>query len=621
MPFLIGRFKTLAIITPGLWLGGLLSFCVGLLFYMATARTIESDARDRFKNVARSAQYTINARIKSYTDVLRASASVFETSHTLSREQFHRFVSGLSLAQQFPAIESVSFARSITDEERDAFETQMTRAGVLAEGDSPDFAIWPPGRRPSYSVVVYVEPPAYRTLIRLGYDLETRSEDAQRLLHDSRDIGALSTASMLIQGMPAGNRIGMGMRLPVYRAGAPLGTVEQRRAAYFGSVGIAFNVQKLVHGVLGEMPIRHVRMSLFNYVTTPGRGGQPTAQLLFDSSATEANPRPPLNSIGPGLFGASLPVDFNGREWTVHFSVAKSELYSNADGYFPWLAMVAGSVGSMLVYALLQSLTSSRRRAITIAKRMTRELRDSQAKLQLSHENLRRLAAHADHIKEDERKRIAREIHDDLGQNLLVLRMEADMLSSRTGGRHPRLHARAQATLSQIDATIKSVRQIINDLRPNVLDLGLSAAVEWQVGEFGRRTGIECELADDHQDDELDDRYATAFFRVLQESLSNIARHAQASAVKVELKLQAGRLSMTVSDNGVGLPAGGRNKTGSFGLVGIEERIHLLGGVCSILSFPGSGTAVYVSVPVHAKCMRAGAHAPLVATVTDVVLA
>ncbi|MDQ2990362.1 MAG: sensor histidine kinase, partial [Pseudomonadota bacterium] len=238
--------------------------------------------------------------------------------------------------------------------------------------------------------------------------------------------------------------------------------------------------------------------------------------------------------------------------------------------------------------------------AVDLAQSMTQELRASEAKLQMSNENLRRLAAHADHIKEGERKRIAREIHDDLGQNLLALRIEADMLSARTGDRHPRLHARAHSTLQQIDTTIKSVRQIINDLRPTVLDLGLNAAVDWQITEFRRRTGIQCDLVENHQDIKVSDQCATALFRILQESLSNISRHAAATRVRVELRVERDEISMTVGDNGVGLLASVRHKPGSFGLVGIEERINILGGSFTITSSPGAGTTVHVAVPLRA---------------------
>jgi signal transduction histidine kinase len=131
-----------------------------------------------------------------------------------------------------------------------------------------------------------------------------------------------------------------------------------------------------------------------------------------------------------------------------------------------------------------------------------------------------------------------------------------------------------------------------------VLDLGLSAAVEWQIAEFIRRTGIECHLAGGGQEINVDDNCATAFFRILQESLANVVRHSKASSVRVELTLHDAILAMTINDNGVGLVLDGKNKPGSFGLVGIEERISILGGFFSITSLPGHGTTVFVAVPV-----------------------
>ncbi|MES2299634.1 MAG: CHASE domain-containing protein [Pseudomonadota bacterium] len=582
------------------WLAGfVLSLAVGAVFYVATAQTIESDARERFESLARYAQYTIDARIKSYTDVLRASASLFRTSDHLSRTQFHGYVLGLSMSQHFPAIEAINFAAYVEDGQRDAFEAAMRAETRAALDGYPPFAIKPARRDPSYSVLTYVEPiDAWPSAV--GINIAARPQVAAALAA-SRDSGELSTSGMPVAAMTQPNNIGLGMRLPVYRNDMPVQTVAQRRAAYIGSVGIAFSVPKLVQGVLDQMPIRNVRLSLFNHPGGAERTGAANDpdQLLFDSKATIAQPRPPLALDHADSFHTQVPVDFNGRAWKAYFSMRKSALYTGFDAYFPWLALAAGFVSTMLIYALFHTLSSSRLRAIKMAKAMTRELRDSQAKLQQSHHKLRRLAAHADQIKEGERKRIAREIHDDLGQNLLALRIEADMLASRTGSQQPRLHERARATLSQIDATIKSVRQIINDLRPNVLDLGLNAAVDWQVAEFERRTGIVCELVETQKDIVLDDHCATAYFRILQESLSNISRHANASVVKVELLFDGAQLTMRVSDNGVGLVAGTRNKVGSFGLVGIEERINILGGSFSLISSAGAGTTVCVCVPVH----------------------
>ncbi|NHZ91220.1 histidine kinase [Massilia sp. CCM 8733] len=588
--------KAFSTARPALWVGLPFSLAVGMVLYLATANSIETDSRARFAGLAQNARNNINARIKSYTDVLRGTVSVFQISEPLTRRQFHGYVNGLGLARNFPAIESINFAQMLQDADREAFLQRVRKERAADGAEAEEFSIKPPGRRPSYTVVTFAEPEE-RWAATLGYDLLTNPLIVGTL-GELRDTGKLFTSGLPISFISGPNRTGLGMRLPVYRPHAPTATVAQRRAAYLGTVGIAFSVHKLVQGVIDEVPIKNVRMMLIDNAMGPDKL---SGRVLFDSGG-DASPLPSL--LAPKHFNATLPIDFNGRQWDATFTVSANELYTGFEEFAPWLAMMAGSVSSMLLYALFHALTSSRRRAIKMAKGMTRELRDSQAKLQLSHQNLRRLAAHADQIKEGERKRIAREIHDDLGQNLLALRIEADMLSSRTRERHPRLHARARSTLQQIDATIKSVRQIINDLRPNVLDLGLSAAVEWQIAEFKRRTGIACELIDEPKEVALGDHAATAFFRILQESLSNIVRHAQATRVRVELKLSGNRLSMTVSDNGIGLQANERAKVGSFGLVGIEERISILGGSFSIASDAGEGTTVCVSVPLHNEPAR-----------------
>ncbi|MGZ8320542.1 MAG: CHASE domain-containing protein [Telluria sp.] len=583
-----------------LWAGVILSACVGLGFYVATLKFIESDSRERFGNHARNAQINVDARIKSYTNVLRSTASLFSTSDTISRSQFHAYVTGLQLARHFPAIERMNFAEFVTHANRPAYERRMLAEQNAGGFNGPPFRITPPGVRSGYSVITFVEPNlpwdgAY------GFDLHANDYARHRVMESSRDGGSLIASGLPIPAISTPSSIGLAMRLPVYRPNLPVGTVAERRAAYLGSVGIAFSVPKLVRGVVDQMPIRNVRLTLVDASPSLAAPGAklPASRVLFDSIASDANPAPPLRRPEDG-FSKTLPIDFNGHTWMATFSVDKQALYSGFDEYFPWLAMVAGFIVSMLMYALLHTLTASRSNAIRLAEEMTRELRASQASLQLSHINLRRLAAHADNIKESERKRIAREIHDDLGQNLLALRIEADVLCARTRGGHQRLHARACATLQQIDATLQSVRLIINDLRPNVLDLGLGAAVEWQVGEFRRLTGVACELAGNAQEVKVSDHCATALFRILQESLSNISRHAHASAVKVELRTAGDHVRMSVSDNGIGLRRDGESKPGSFGLVGIEERMRILGGTFEIASVPGLGTSIKVTVPLQA---------------------
>lgn len=217
--------------------------------------------------------------------------------------------------------------------------------------------------------------------------------------------------------------------------------------------------------------------------------------------------------------------------------------------------------------------------------------------LQRSKRLLRELASYQEQIKEEERKRIAREIHDQLGQSLLALRIDISMLYESASALQPEFNKKAGDVLNHIDTAIRSVRGIINDLRPPVLDLGLPAAIEWQLEEFRQRTGIACSIRAREEDFhcDLDDKRATTLFRILQESLSNITRHAQATRVDIELYREGRLLHLQIKDNGVGMKDA--RKTSSFGLVGMEERVSMLGGAFNIDSAPDQGTTLTIAMP------------------------
>lgn len=583
----------------GSWLGAMLSLGVGAVLHISTSQVIENDAHQRFNHMARSVQSILDGRIKTYADLLRSTSSLFLADDDITREEFRRYVAGLDLPNHFPGVETINFARLVTEAERAEFEARMLRD---IDGRGRDARIVPSGQRPQYTVLTFVEPMT-TWAERIGIDLQARPGVALALEY-SRDTGEVSTSG--VQVRLASTPSGLAMRMPVYRPSMPLQDVAQRRAAYLGSVGIGFSVDRLAQGVLDNMPAHATRLVIsgMNPVEEAnGASGAYRRTVYFDNRpGTEPDERLEFRTV--------LPVGVSGRGWDIDFRVTKRSMYSEIDRILPWAAMLAGMIGTALLYALFQTLSSSRRRAIGLAEEMTKELRASETKLQKTNDNLRRLAAHAESIKESERKRIAREIHDDLGQNLLALRIEVDLLASRTSKRHPRLHTRARWMLDQIDATIKSVRQVINDLRPHVLDLGLTAAVDWQIAEFQRRTGLACELVSHHHELHVSDRCATTLFRILQESLTNVSRHAQATAVRVELAIDPDSISMTVSDNGIGLAHAGSQKPGSFGLVGIEERVRILGGKCLITSGPAGGTTVHVSIPA-ADNLLAAAQAPL----------
>ena len=222
--------------------------------------------------------------------------------------------------------------------------------------------------------------------------------------------------------------------------------------------------------------------------------------------------------------------------------------------------------------------------------------------LRQSHAQLRQLALHLETVKEDERKRISRDIHDELGQNLLALRIDISMLSARTQHAHPRLHGRVAAVLDNIDTTIKSVRGIMNELRPMALDLGLQAAIEWQVGDFRKRSGIACQLQirDEALFAAIGSQVEIALFRIVQEALSNVMRHAHASAVELEFHSDARAVYVSISDNGVGITAQQQRKKQCFGLIGIRERVRALDGQVEIGAPPsGTGCRLWLQVPLR----------------------
>lgn len=215
--------------------------------------------------------------------------------------------------------------------------------------------------------------------------------------------------------------------------------------------------------------------------------------------------------------------------------------------------------------------------------------------LQQSQQLLRELGQHTEKIIEEERKRIARELHDQLGQNLMALRIDVLMLNADAV--QPKAVTAAKSALNNIDSMIKNVRAIINNLRPPVLDLGLPATIEWEVKEFERRSGIVCHLEIQNQELDIDDSTALALLRILQESLNNVLRHAYANRVEISLGCDHQRLTLRVADNGVGDFPNCRRKANAYGLLGIQERVSAFGGELTIETDKGKGLALIVSVP------------------------
>jgi signal transduction histidine kinase len=215
-----------------------------------------------------------------------------------------------------------------------------------------------------------------------------------------------------------------------------------------------------------------------------------------------------------------------------------------------------------------------------------------------SRKRLRDLAGYLETARERERTYIAREIHDEFGQALTALKMDVVWLAKHLPPDETKLLEKAQVMSQLVDSTISMVRRIATDLRPGILDhLGLVAAIEWQAQEVAGRAGFECQLLLNDLEPELDPDLATAIFRIFQETLTNVARHAGANLVRVKLRTKDDQLILVVQDNGRGITQRQMLDPKSLGLIGMQERARLLGGEVEFQAAPGGGTKVTVRVP------------------------
>ncbi len=243
------------------------------------------------------------------------------------------------------------------------------------------------------------------------------------------------------------------------------------------------------------------------------------------------------------------------------------------------------------------------------------ETKEREKEISTSRELMRQLASRVHEAREEERKNIARELHDELGQALTIFRIELEWLETRFGRlsvSDSAISAKLPEMKKMADTTLQTVRRILTALRPPILDeFGLAAAIEWHMGEFSRRVGIRCELQKETIED-VDPYVATAVFRIFQEILTNIARHARASNVKVKFQQDGGAVVLSVSDNGKGFLASESNgEKKSFGLLGMRERADHLRGKLTIVSTVGAGTNVTLLLPLNALKSKPSHQSPV----------
>lgn len=335
--------------------------------------------------------------------------------------------------------------------------------------------------------------------------------------------------------------------------------------------------------------------------------GLQVPELALQSALTEPPALLLLDVRMPGMDGFELcrrlKADDRTRGVPVIFVSALSETSDRVRGYEVGAADFIGKpferseilarVGTHL--ALRQAREELERRA---SERQIRLLAENS--LEESNAQLRGLAAQMDAVREEERRRLARDMHDELGQYLTALRMGVSVMRMQLSENDARTQVQVRNLTGLVDKTIEVVRDLAASLRPAPLDMGAISALEWLADEFFTNTGVRCQLDVTAQNVVLDDTCSTAIFRLAQESLTNVARHAQASQVVIGLKREGGNVILEVRDNGKGFNAA-ESRPKSFGLVGMRERTNMLGGQLTVCSGPKGGTTVRACIPISSS--------------------
>jgi PAS domain S-box-containing protein len=294
----------------------------------------------------------------------------------------------------------------------------------------------------------------------------------------------------------------------------------------------------------------------------------------------------PLVTRGHALGTITLVVSSeSGRQYTADDLVLAEELARRA----------ALAVENARLYAQAQQLNAELEERVV---QRTADLQAAITQLENSRAQLLLLTQHEQTRREEDRARMAREIHDELGQAMTGLKMDLAWLQKHTSPKQKNLLQKLRDMSDLVDTTIQDVRRIATELRPGMLDdLGLVAAMEWQVQEFQKRSGIRSRFTSSVEEVALGAEETTALFRILQEALTNVARHASATRVEVSLDEEQGYVRLRVQDNGRGISQSEASGTKSFGLLGIRERVLLRSGDFSIQGTPDQGTTVVVKLP------------------------
>jgi diguanylate cyclase (GGDEF)-like protein len=340
---------------------------------------VQQEAKHQFEADSRDVLYRVQTEIGSYEEVLVGLSAFLRSKEHVSRAEFRRYVEGLDLSRRFPGFDNLNYAELVPASELNRFQQSVRMDTSVHPEGYPTFVITSSGPRAEYNVIVFVEP-WDRSPQAFGKDISAApgvGGDLARM----RDSGEIATSGRLIRIQGADRRVGLAMRLAVYRPGATLDSVEERHAAFRGSVGAGYRIADLLRAAVSLDQLHHMRFRLFDQGMDGKASGPAEDRLIFDSVELVAhNAEVKNDELETNLFESRRNFTVGGRIWQIQFT-APMQPPGIIGRVLPWLALIAGLTTTLLLFGLFRSFATSRRRAEALANAITRDLAESEASL------------------------------------------------------------------------------------------------------------------------------------------------------------------------------------------------------------------------------------------------
>jgi signal transduction histidine kinase len=563
----------------------IISLLLTLLACYYVRQNVEAEERARFDEATQAAKTVIYRRVSRYLDAMLGARGLFSASGPVEPDEWDDYVRAIEPETRFrpEGFQSLGFAKYVRPGERAAFSREAREDGRRGLWPEPD------GKRAAYFPLNFVAPSGEANRTMIGYD--AYADPVHRpVMKKARDSGfpqatrmdyVLTAGPHGSEGDPVSNK-GLAVYLPVYREDEP-DTVAERRRALKGFVVATFTTNELFGEAFGEAFDPALDLEVYDGSDVA------SSSLLYDKDGVKSAGE----KESTALFSRERQIEKAGREWTLYFATLPA-FERGARSNLPVFVLLCGIGVSLLLFGITWMLTRSR----TQAYRASEDLKEANRELEQANTELQRSRESLISTREEERRRLRRDLHDGVGPQLAALMLELETAGDLVS-ENPEASALMAKLSERAREIVSDVRHSVHALRPPALDeLGLVEALKEGAMQYGP-AGLRVSVEDPEELSRLPAAVEVACYRIAQEALANVVRHAGAENCSIRMRLddEACALIVEIEDDGRGIRPDDR---AGVGMISMRERTEELGGRCTVTPLPGGGTLVKAILPFQA---------------------